>query len=141
MSVGTTALTAVATGLYATLANDHAHRALVPGGIWDHAPQDPTFPLEYLRDFEEEPEDTAGLQCRVVKGSLHIYSTYAGMTEAYAILDSAVALLRQTAIALVGWAHDATLYDGAVQADPELDDANVQYQHLVARFRVFVMEA
>jgi hypothetical protein len=139
MTAGKTALSVVAAAVYATLTEDADHLALVPGGVCDHAPQDPAFPFEALADFDEAPRDTMTLQGRTVTFTLHIWSTYAGMAEAYTILDAAVALLRYQPLTLTGWECEAVFFDGAFQADPELVDG-LEIQHVVAKFRVLVME-
>lgn len=146
MSTGKTALSAVATGVYAALTGSTALMAHVTGGVWDHSPQEPAFPLLHLAAFAESTRDTFGLQGRIVTGEIHLWSTYDGLSEVYTILDHVVAVLRWAGlpqacpITATGWTVEAVQYDGTAPPEEVVAEGLV-LQHLAASFRIFVTEA
>lgn len=137
---GQTALSAVHTALYAAL---QADSTLAGVGVYDHVPEDPTFP--YLRLVcAEEPWDTQDQPGRLVSVLIHIFSTYRGMAEAYGLLDRVVESLRYEMLALsaTDWVQvrRGLRYLSAAADEPELVDA-IEVQHVLAEFDVLVQEA
>lgn len=140
ITTGKSALSAVHAAVYAALSADATLAARAPGGVFDHVPQDPTFPYVRLGGFAEDTDDTGGTQARRVQFVVHGFSTYRGAKEVYAIVDRVIALLRYTALTCVGWTHDDTRHVTSQLDEPELLE-DVQLQHAWAEFEVLVQEA
>lgn len=143
MTTGKSALSAVQAGVYAALTGDATLRTLAPGGVWDHVPEDPTWPYVRIGELSEAPRDTSGVQRRKVAITIHAWSQYRGRAEALAIIDRVVALLRYTALTLTGWVHESadTTHDATEADEPMLLDDAVEVQHALADFTVYVTEA
>jgi hypothetical protein len=139
ITTGKSALSAVHAAVYGVLKNDATLATLVPGGIWDHVPQDPTWPYVRIGGLLEEPDDTMGRQGRGVALVVHVWSQYRGASEGYGIIDRVIALLRYTALTPTGWTHGDTRHVRTVLDEPELVD-DVQVQHVWAEFDVLVQE-
>lgn len=140
MSVGKSALAPVHAALYGVLSADATLAALCPGGVWDHVPQNEAFPYIRIGQLRAEPNDTFGLQFRDVVVSVHVFSTYAGLKEAYDINARVIALLRHTPLTVAGWTHLATLLEAETADEPIPLDESVMLQHVDAEFRVQVQE-
>jgi hypothetical protein len=141
MSAGKSALSAVQAGVYTALTTDATLLTLVPGGIWDHVPQDPTWPYVRIGELREEPRDTSGTQRRRVAITLHAWSQYHGRAEVLAIVDRIIALLRETTITLTGWTHEDTTHDATEADEPLILDDAIEVQHALTDFTVYVTEA
>jgi hypothetical protein len=140
MTPGKSALSAVHAALWSALHLDPTLTTLAPGGVWDCVPQDPTFPYLRIAELVETPEDTAGEKRRQVGFTVHVFSTYAGLREAYDIADRVIALVRYTPLTLAGWAHGGTTHDRTIADEPIFDDA-LQVQHVLVEGTVHVEEA
>jgi len=108
MSTGKTALTAVQVAVMATLANDGGLKTLVPGGVWDYVPADPTWPFICLDSADEVPEDRYGRQGRAVTLVLTVFSNYQGRSQQFDVVDAIIRLLRHADLTITGWKHLAT---------------------------------
>jgi hypothetical protein len=139
VTTGKSALSAVHAAVYAVLKNDATLTTRAPGGVWDHVPQDPTWPYVRLGGFVEDPDDTFGRQGRKVSFVVHAWSQYAGVAEGYTIIDRVIALLRYTALTVTGWQHGDTRHITSEVDEPMLVD-DVQVQHVWAEFEVLVSE-
>ncbi len=144
MSTGTTAIQDVQTAAMAALAADSTFMALVPGGVWDYVPADPTWPYVCLEAASERPMDglgsALGSQGREVELTFAIFSAYQGRKEQSAILDRLVAVLRHTSLTVTGWAHHMTDFAGADQFSM-FEVGNVRAGSTQARMTVYVTEA
>jgi hypothetical protein len=144
MTPGKSALSAVQTGVFTALTGDATLVGLVPGGIWDHVPQDPPWPYVRIGELHEVPRDTSGVQRRKVTVVIHAWSQYRGRAEALAIVDRVIALLRYVELTLVGWVHEHedTTHDATDADEPMfLEDEGIEVQHASADFTVYVTEA
>jgi len=139
VTTGKSALSAVHAAVYSVLKHDATLTTRAPGGVWDHVPQDPTWPYVRLGGFVEDPDDTFGRQGRRVTFVVPAWSQYAGVSEGYGIIDRVLALLRYTTLTLTGWEHHDTRHLTTEVDEPQLVDA-VQVQHVWAEFEVFVAE-
>lgn len=140
MTPGKTALASVSAAVYGVLSADVTLGSLAHGGVWDHVPQDPSWPYVRIGNASEDPDDTSGRQGRRVSLVVHVWSQYRGLAEAYSLLDRIMALLRYTALTLTGgWVHDATKHTHSEVDEPELVDG-IQVQHAWAEFEVIVDE-
>lgn len=139
VTTGKSALTAVHAAVYSVLKNDASLTTLAPGGVWDHVPQDPTWPYVRIGGVVEDPEDTMGRQARRVTLIVHAWSQYAGVSQAYGIIDRVIALLRYVALSPTGWEHGDTRHITSEVDEPQLVD-DVQVQHVWAEFEVLVSE-
>lgn len=144
MSVGKTAMTAVQTAAMAVLAADPALATLVPGGVWDYVPDEPTWPYVCLEAASEAPMDAMGdglgSQGRVVTLTFTVFSQHQGRAEQYAVVDALIALLRETSLTLTGWRHLATWHDGTTATSP-FEVGNVRAGSSSVTFRMQVIEA
>jgi hypothetical protein len=133
-----TALLAIQAAIFGVLSADVTLTGLcaVVGDIADDVP----YPFAFVGTATEVPWETMGgpsvglgADCRV---TCHIYSRYAGDSEALTILDRVMALLHHAALTVTGY--------GSVCC--ELDDTRVlleypqkvEQRHIAARFRVRV---
>lgn len=147
MSTGKTALPAVVAAVMATLAADSALMALVPGGVWDYVPADPTWPFICLDSADEQPEDTYGAQGRRVQLTFAIFSAYQGRAQQFDILDALIALLRHVKLTvpvspslLSGWEHIVTWHTGS-QAISPFEVGNTRAGQTQVSFEVRVVES
>jgi hypothetical protein len=135
------ALSAVQAAVYTVLAGDATLLTLAPGGVWDHVPQNPTWPYVRVGGMAEDPMDTAGMQGRLVTFVVHAWSQYRGVKEAYAIVDRVVALLRYAPLSLGSdWTHCDTKHMTSQADEPTLSEGGEQIQHVWAEFEVGVQE-
>jgi hypothetical protein len=141
MTTGKSALSAVQAGVYAALTGDATLGTLVPGGIWDHVPEDPTWPYLRIGELHEDPRDTSGVQRRKVAITLHGWSQYRGRAEVLSIVDRVIALLRYTTLTLTGWTHEDTTHDATDADEPLILDDAIEVQHASVDFTVYVTEA
>jgi hypothetical protein len=139
VTTGKSALAAVHAAVYSVLKNDATLAALAPGGVWDHVPQDPTWPYLRIGGMAEKPDDTMGRQGRAVAFVVHAWSQYRGVSEGYTLVDRVIALLRYADLTLTGWTHNGTKHEGTEVDEPTLVD-DVQVQHVWAEFEVHAQE-
>ena len=142
MSTGKTAMTAVQTSVMAVLAADAPLMALVPGGVWDYVPEDPSWPYVCLESAEEVPEDTYALQGRRVRLTFSIFSVFQGRAEQFAILDALVRLLRHTQLVIAGWEQiGSACWHLGSQAISPFDVGNTRAGGTLVTFEVQVVES
>jgi hypothetical protein len=110
---------------------------LVPGGIWDYPPADPTWPFLCLDASDEAPWDTFGTQGRVVSVTFSIFSTFQGRAEQFSVLDSLVRLLRHTTLTITGWTHVSTRHVRSQAVSP-FEAGNERAGSSLVTFEIFV---
>jgi hypothetical protein len=147
VSTGKTALPAVIAAAMATLAADSALMALVPGGVWDYVPADPTWPFICLDSADEVPEDTYSAQGRRVRLTFAIFSDYQGRAQQFDVLDALIGLLRHVKLGgtsspdpLAGWEHIVTWHTGS-QAISPFEVGNTRAGQTQVTFEVQVVES
>lgn len=132
----------VAEALYGVLVADATLAGLLPGGLTDDVPQDPTFPFGWSEIFTEEDRRGLGegglpeLDVRI-----HVYSAFGGKAEAQAAIDRILVLLKDAVLTITGWTHcGKVFYDRTVTLQDE-ELSGVKCHELIAMFRIFVEES
>lgn len=104
--------------------------------IVDDVPESPQGAFAWYA-IRPEPMRTFGKDLADCEIRLRIFSPYAGMKQAQAILAQAIALLHEPSPAptITGWTYIAGYYTGYAQPLPEELVGGVKYKRLDALFR------
>jgi hypothetical protein len=139
--VASLALGPVSVGLL-TLLNVSGLTALVGTRIYDDVPQAPTFPFVWyeVSEFQDvRGFGTGGLP--EVELRVHSFSVYKGAKDVQAITQQVIALLKDKAVTVSGYAQAGLIfYDRTVLLPDELIQG-VKCREMVAFFRIYVEEA
>lgn len=135
------ALSAVSAAIYSAL-NVSDLIALAPGGVCDDVAQGSSYPF-LLYAVSEEPWHGMGTKPgtgRTLQVSLrlHVFSQYAGMSQAQAVMAKAIQLLTEPP-SVTGFGSWAIFHDETVPIGPELV-AGVSVHELAANLRLYVTE-
>lgn len=134
------ALEPVAEALFTLLQDDDLLEAL-PGGWHDDVPQQPTYPFGWyeLRERDIRGLGTGGLP--EIELRTHIFSEYAGLTEARTAARLTVAVLKDVALTVTGYSMCGHIfYDETIPlSDQELN--GIKCHEIVSMFRIYVEEA
>lgn len=134
------ALDAVSLGVFAAL-NIPAVIALAPGGIGDDIAQGTGYPF-VLYEVHEKPVMHMGSQpgrsgqLPQIDLIAHVFSQYAGMSEAQAVMNQVIAALA-TPPALTGYSSWAIFHDETINLGDQVV-AGLKVKELVGKFRLFV---
>lgn len=128
----------VAEAVFSVLTLDATLDALVPGGIHDDVPEDPTYPClwyELLTETDRRGLGTGSLPELDLR--VHAFSLYGGKARAQAIIDRVIALLKDVALTIAGWTQAGLVFYDRTIALP-VDELNgVKVHEIVATFRIF----
>lgn len=131
------ALSPVSAAVYGVL-NVASVTALAVGGVHDDVPQRPTYPFVW---YEVQERDLRGFgtgELPEVTLRVHVFSQYAGLKQAQAVLRACVAVLKDVALTVAGYAMCGhVFYDETVTLVDE-QIAGVKVHELVASFRIYV---
>jgi len=134
------ALSPVGEAVYALLSGDVEMTALVADRLFDDVPQPVTFPF-VLYTVQERPVrgfGTGGLpECTL---RVHVYSTYEGLKQAQAILQRAIALLRDATLTVTGYRSCGQVFYDESFVFPDQEIGGVKCHELAATFRIYVEE-
>jgi len=132
---------------YGLLSSDQALNTLLAGGVRTDVPESPQFDFLWIEVLESQQFGGLGTKPGVgalpeVEIRLHVFSAYAGATNAHAAIARAIALVSATDVLVVnGYKvagqepfHDATL----PLHDQELN--GVKCRELVSMHRLYVEE-
>lgn len=129
----------VAEAVFALLTLDATLDALIPGGVHDDLPQDPSYPClwyELLTETDRRGLGTGSLPELELR--VHVFTLYPGRQPAQAILDRVIALLKDASIVPTGWTQAGLVFYDSTTALP-IDEMNgVKVHELVASFRIYV---
>lgn len=134
------ALSPVSVGIYTAL-NVAAVTTLALGGVGDDIAQGTGYPF-VLFEVHEKPMGGFGTKPGVsgqlpqIDLLLHVFSKWAGLKEAQAVMDAAIGALA-TPPAVIGYASWAIFHDDTIDLGDQLV-GGVKVKELVARFRLFV---
>ncbi len=137
------ALSPVSAAIVAAL-QDTAFATVCPGGVFDDVPQGPTYPF-LLYVVDEKPIGGLGTKPGVgrtleITIRLHVYSQFAGMTEAQAVLREAIRVMFAQALTVDGYKVDGEpFHDENVSLPDELVGGQ-KVKELVGLFRLYVTE-
>lgn len=128
----------VSEAVFGVLTLDATLAALVPGGIHDDVPEDPTYAFvwyELLTETDRRGLGTGSLPELELR--VHAFSLYGGKQQAQAVIDRVIALLKDAALTITGWTQAGLVfYDSTTQLP--LDELNgVKVHEIVAAFRIY----
>jgi len=133
------ALSPVSDGIY-TVLNVAALLALATGGVGDDIAQKTGYPFVL---YEVHETAAGGFGTKPGTGQLpeidlivHVFSQYAGLSEAQSVMDKVLQLLA-TAPAVTGYSSWAIFHDETINLGDQIV-AGLKVKELVARFRLFV---
>lgn len=110
-------LVALQTALASALANAASIQALVgdPARVYDHVPQDATFPYIEIGDVEASADNDKDTNRIVAQVQINVWTgdEYAGRGSALQIMDAIYGVLHRAALSISGNAHVLTRFVGA----------------------------
>lgn len=135
------AMAPVAEAVYGVL-QDTTLLAALAGGVHTDVPANPTYPFLWLEIFHETEQrgfGTGGLPEMDIR--THIFSQAAGLAEAHDANRLAIAVLRDVAMTVTGYAMCGHVFyrETISLADQEIQ--GVKVHELVSLFTAFVEEA
>jgi hypothetical protein len=133
------ALSPVSDAIYTAL-NVAALTALAPGGVSDDIGQNTSYPF-VLYEVHETRAGGFGTKPGVkqlpeIDLLVHVFSQYAGMTEAQSVMDQVCKLLADPPT-VSGYGSWAIFHDDTINLGDQIV-AGLKVKELVARFRLFV---
>ncbi|WP_431888735.1 DUF3168 domain-containing protein [Nocardiopsis alba] len=131
MMTSPSALDAVQAALYARLTGDAELMALV-SGVYDDVAEGTPYPYVALGESMETPDNTHDGKGRSTVVTLHVWSRYAGFTEATRIAGRLVELLDERPLNVTGRTHISTRFEFS----QTLRDPDPRLRHVPVRFRV-----
>jgi len=132
-------LSPVSVGIFTAL-NVAALTALATGGVHEDVPQGASYPLVWyeVRERDMRGFGTGGFP--EVEIRVHALSQYRGLSEAQAIVQKAIELLRDQPLGVDGYTQAGLVfYDETVNLGDQLLNG-VKVKEIVAMFRTYVEE-
>jgi hypothetical protein len=133
------AIDAVTEAVYDAL-NVAGMTALATGGVFTNVPQATAFPYVRIESPVESRFDTMGRAGKELSISVHVFSTYAGPTQAAVILSKAIELLHYQALTIAGHDTVTVQYESGQDVGDEVINGVTVY-HYVAVFNVMVQQS
>jgi hypothetical protein len=128
----------VSAAVYGVLSGDSTLSTAVGGRIYDDVRQGATCPYLWYEVREREARWFGDGALPEVELRVHVFSAYRGAKEAQDILARAIALLKDAALTVSGFAHcGRVLYEESVLL-PDEDVNGVKVREIVGLFRLWV---